>query len=222
MKPFQLLLLLVWAFNSTYAQTPDSLRTEQTTIADSTLARPLDNRGQYRAKEFWRAYREEQTLVKIGFFGIPILGSRYEVAVEQKLALAWSVGASFNAYYSRTRNIEQAQMGGALFGRWYYSMPKRSREGRGGNNFVGNYLTAKLGVPFYADYSLRNPSYSFDNQPKAMRESVALAWGTQKRLGQWGFFDFHTGLAYALGQTAYTGSTNRLSFGLRMLVGFGL
>jgi hypothetical protein len=222
MKTFFTACLLTLSLN-TFCQVQDSVRTETTTTLDSTANRLLDNREKYRVNEFWQAFREERTLFKLGFFGIPILGSRYEAGVEQKVAPAWSVGASYAVFHSRNPSIERVQTEGIFYGRWYYRMSRRLREGKRANNLSGNYLMFRFSTPIYAHYQIRNPTFQPDGDPNAMRSTIGLMWGMQRRLGKWGYLDFHTGIARGWGDiNPLFPFPNRLLFGLRMMLGLGL
>jgi hypothetical protein len=204
-------------------QTPDSTRIEVTTVTDTTEQTVderkylPDNEHRYLTNKFWRSQREERTLIKIGFLGIPFSWAHYEATVEQKILPAWSVGMSVLAYHRPSPEITTSQMGGAIFTRWYYRMNKRIRDGRSANNFVDQYIMVRSVFPVYEQFRILDSNFNASYFFQAYDPTLTLNWGGQLRIGRYGYFDFFTGLGKRLNS-----KERRLVPSLGMRIGVGL
>jgi hypothetical protein len=111
--------------------------------------------------------------------------------IEYKVAPAFSVG--FNGTLENDIQFNSTTWGGEAFGRWYYQMSRRIREGRAANNFSGNYFG--LGFAQFYGYDgfllkSKNRFYSID------LKNVSLSWGLQRRFFEHGWADFRLSLGY--------------------------
>jgi hypothetical protein len=119
------------------------------------------------------------------------VGGTGVLGVEYKVAPAFSVG--FNGTLESDIRFNSTRWGGEAFGRWYYQMNRRIREGRAANNFSGNYFG--LGFAQFYGYNgfllmPKNPFYSID------LKNVSLSWGLQRRFFEHGWADFRLSLGY--------------------------
>jgi hypothetical protein len=215
---FGVLVFSVLTHCSALAQTDTSQReytTEDRTHSDFSF------KEKYRY--FTRANVEEKTLIKIGGSAIGgwggsgrngmdmgFVGSFINVvAVEQKLLPAISILAEVeNTWISSGRQHKGYAMGGKLGVRWYYSMNKHIREGNRANNFSSYYLSLQT----------NHPLYQTESQFKRIN-MLSLLWGTQIRVGKFGYFDGNLGPAIKYGKLAP--GVPRLGYDVNLSIGFG-
>jgi hypothetical protein len=166
---------------------------------------------------------EEKTLIKVGGIlfggwggggrngiGVGFVGSFiYVVAIEQKLLPAISILAEVeNSWVSNGKQDNGYAMGGKLGVRWYYSMNKHIREERRANNFSSRYLSLQ------SNHSLYQTEYQFKRI-----NMLSLLWGTQIRLGKFGYFDANIGPAIKYGKLVP--GESKLGFDANVSIGFG-
>lgn len=203
----------------------------QTDSVRTTYAEEVDQRDistQRSGSRFVKAYRkfireqfEETTLIKLG--ALPqwgygkgdhgYVGFNSEIAVEQKLIPAVSVLTRLWTYYRNFGSYgRDVSVSGQLAGRWYYSISRRIREGKSANNFSNQYFMLQTNLPLYTAYTrLGDPLVA--QSPFAWS---GLAWGSQRRLGKWGYADINIGLGYPLRAPA------RLVLSGSLMIGVGL
>lgn len=76
-----------------------------------------------------------------------------------------------------------------LGGRYYYNQAKREQRGRAYGPFVGNYLAlqANADITHFYYYYEASTRYQYASN------GVAVLWGMQRHIGQWGLFDLNVG-----------------------------
>jgi len=107
-----------------------------------------------------------------------------------------------------------------LGARYYYNQEKREQRGRAHGPFVGNYLALQFNndwysyKPYYTTNMRRQYQYDYSG--------IAVLWGMQRRIGNWGLFDGNVGagignnyIKYTYNYATNTQSTKRL---LRVIV----
>jgi hypothetical protein len=80
----------------------------------------------------------------------------------------------------------------SIGGRYYYEQRKKIRQGKSANNFSANYLSLYFDnlVQFRVNY-LKSEVDQSTSKP-----SINILYGIQRRLGQFGYFDWNAGLRY--------------------------
>lgn len=77
--------------------------------------------------------------------------------------------------------------------------------------------------PIYEGYTILNPIFIVSGNPSAFTSITTLSWGTQKRLGRWGYFDFYTGLSYRTAEIRKRSlDQRRLEIIAGIMIGLGL
>jgi hypothetical protein len=129
--------------------------------------------------------------------------------------------------YNQLLKLRRFDTNAKLGLRYYYAQARQIRAGKTANNFSGNYILAQSNVPWYATlrndvadvYSDEESTVKFkDRQLNTQRTRFLLAYGLQRRLGQYAYFDINAGPEMLLQ------NSNRIptfSFQLNALVGFG-
>ncbi|SHI89797.1 hypothetical protein SAMN02745146_1843 [Hymenobacter daecheongensis DSM 21074] len=121
---------------------------------------------------------------------------------EHKLRTSWSVLLELTPAVVRYRERYNGPTFSGLdvqtqtAGRYYYNLRKRIRKGKSASNFSANYLSVALGAG-YGRHGYRTP-FSEAERGHAVRASVAVLYGLQRRLGRYGFVDFNAGLPLPL------------------------
>lgn len=215
---FSILTILTLTHSKALAQTEIPQReytTEDKTHSDFSF------KEKYRY--FTRANVEEKTLIKVGGFltsfsvpggrdgiGVGFGGSFLNVAaIEQKLLPAISILAEVeNTCIIRSKQGIDYAIGGKLGLRWYYFMNKHIREERRANNFSNHYL------------SLQSNHSLYQTEDRFKRSNMlSLLWGTQLRIGKFGYFDANIGPAIKYSKLAP--GEPRLGYDANVSVGFG-
>ena len=75
--------------------------------------------------------------------------------------------------------------------RWYYQLGRRIREGRQADNLSANYIGLE------ARYGRVDLSRALTTTSKYDKTTIALNWGIQRRLLNWGYFDLGYGIGLA-------------------------
>ena len=123
--------------------------------------------------------------------GTGVLGVEYKIS--PSLSLGFTGGLRSDIGF-RNSSVE-----GELFGRWYYDMSRRIKEGRSANNFSGNYVGVGTTRRYdYNDFILTQP----DLNPLSKTSINSIFWGMQRRFFQHGWADFRV----SLGQYQYDNS----------------
>lgn len=137
------------------------------------------------------------------------------------------IGTTINPrLYDQPERMTQTVLSGKVGVRYYYEMANRIRKGLSANNLSGNYIMAQVAEPFRETGSVRyynqqtwekfNYRYRtnllINPQPR-----VFVAYGVQRRLGKWGYFDINAGP-----EILFTdGFGTRDSFQLNAIIGVG-
>jgi len=187
-----------------HAQSNDSLRTEYSVEMVDLSRQRMQEAFQY----ITRAHVEEKTLIKVGAsLPLPAWGGAIglmggigtEFGLERKLTPSFSVQALMTGQIYRNGDIAthySASVPVSL--RYYYAMARRIRNGRGANNFSGNYLGLQVNNTLFGNqhydqlyfsggvYGTRraNAYSGFE-----LASSVALQWGLQRRIGRRGYLE---------------------------------
>ncbi|MCY7357859.1 MAG: hypothetical protein LH609_10395 [Rudanella sp.] len=113
--------------------------------------------------------------------------------------------------------------------RYYYAKAKDIKHGRSANNFSGNYIALKYLQPFHRiastkvlDLNTNKPSprqsdRRIGNLLGSPSPRLMLAYGIQRRLGKFAYFDIDAGPHVQFGN----GSGTTFSFQLNAFLGFG-
>jgi len=88
--------------------------------------------------------------------------------------------------------LQLSRINADLGARYYYNQAKREQRGRAHGPFVGNYLALQVGSDIY---SYRYETYDTRRYYGYDYSHIALLWGMQRRIGQWGLFDGNVGIA---------------------------
>ncbi|WP_375435865.1 hypothetical protein [uncultured Hymenobacter sp.] len=191
------------------AQTaPDTTRVR---YSEETVAEPDSLRTSAVKQSYGKLTRlqiEEQSLWKLGlnsFRGalstLPVRYTRYGLYLiyERKLRSDLSVMAELAPDFTRYRPAEDAllrkrfSVRSQLAGRFYYNLDQRIRKGKSASNFSANYLSLAVGNGF-GRRAHETPFYYYQSSKPIVRADLALLYGLQRRLGQYGFVDFNVGI----------------------------
>lgn len=231
--------LLTTGFHAHAQQTnPDTtrIRYSEETMVDTT---EFEGNLHQKLSRFTRLQVEERRLLKIGLtnFSFSSQGGELQEAVyglnfiyEQKLRTQWSVLAELTPEYVRYRSALHQPMQRALVvesqlaGRYYYNLNKRIRKGKSASNFSANYLSVALGTS-YGRAGRGTPLTDSDQgRGDAVRASLAVVYGLQRRLGRYGFVDFNAGLPLPLAPTVgplFPDNTLHILLNLRLGLALG-
>ena len=150
-------------------------------------------------KYFTRASVEEKSMLKagisnIGFASYAGLFMEHAFAFEKKLSVPFSVLAQYRQGMSGWRS---SHVGVDAAVRYYYSLPRRIRQGKSANNLSANYFSVQVdntwqGVSRVASWG----QFTFLETSTYRTSYVSLLYGIQRRLGKHGYVDFNLGGAY--------------------------
>ena len=169
--------------------------------------------------DYWtRATIEETSMFKVGLTQLGFASNRgllleHTFGYEQKLTKALSV---LGQYRFGMFNWSNAHMGADVAVRYYYSLPRRIRQGKSANNLSANYFSLQMdntwtGKESYGS-TFREVGTDYGNQ-------FSLLYGIQRRLGKRGYLDVNIGPAY---RSQYYSSRlrDRLSIDFNFAIGF--
>ncbi len=138
-----------------------------------------------------RADKEEKGLVRITLLrvpGFPVPGFGYEHKLRPAISVFADAGArwgiqtdTIGGFSISSTGIRGVEIEGGV--RYYYNIVKRIKKGKSANNFSANYLA----------YHTFLTSNTEDNDIN-INIYPAVVYGIQRRLGDYGFFDFNVGL----------------------------
>jgi hypothetical protein len=79
-----------------------------------------------------------------------------------------------------------------IAGRYYYDQARKIRRGKSANNFSANYLSLQIDnlIQFRINYS------KIDVDQPDSKPTINILYGIQRRLGQFGYFDWNAGIRY--------------------------
>lgn len=113
-------------------------------------------------------------------------GLRFDA--EWKPGQAFSLNASYMLGVDFSLDgLDLRNHGFRLEPRWYFGMRKRVREGRGASNFSGNYLGLELA-------HIIKVGNLESSEPRLIYRGAMARFGVQRRLFNYGFFDFSYGI----------------------------
>ena len=173
-------------------------------------------------KYFTRASVEEKSMLKagisnIGFASNAGLFMEHTFAFEKKINVPFSVLVQYRQGMSGWRS---SHVGVDAAVRYYYSLPRRIRQGKSANNLSANYFSVQVdntwqGVNRVASLG----QFTFLETSTYRTSYVSLLYGIQRRLGKHGYVDFNLGGAY---QPKRWGAYNRRRFFLdsNLSIGF--
>ena len=128
--------------------------------------------------------------------------------------------------YDQPERMTRTAFSGKVGVRYYYEMADRIRRGLSANNLSGNYVMAQVAEPFigfnadnyYNQLTQGKFNYRYRTNLLANPQPrVFVAYGIQRRLGKWGYFDINAGP-----EILFTdGFGTRDSFQLNAIVGVG-
>ncbi|MFD1144813.1 hypothetical protein ACFQ4C_27030 [Larkinella insperata] len=185
-----------------------------------------------------RANVEEKTLIKLGFWpntgdrdytGRPSfrIGLNADVSIERKITPSFSLlaGGDFMLRYNRFNQFAVPFYNGSDFTdidetfrafvyakvgvRYYYSMAKNIRKGKGANNFSGNYAGLQVARIIFNQAN----NHTYDTRTGQTVRNIRINgigtydfpvayphWGVQRRIGRLGFIDVNAGPEMTLPQ----------------------
>ncbi len=175
---------------------------QQDSVSVTYAEEPADS-SSFSLKEkykYWtRASVEEKSMLKVGLSGIgfasyPGLFMEHAFAYEKKINVPFSVLAQYRQGMS---GWQSSYVGVDAAVRYYYSLPRRIRQGKSANNLSANYFAIQLdntwqGVSRYAPQG----QFTFVETKTRRTSQVSLLYGIQRRLGKHGYVDFNIGGAY--------------------------
>ncbi|HEX8425895.1 hypothetical protein [Hymenobacter sp.] len=195
------------------AQTaPDSTRVR---YSEETVEEPDSARTSALKQTYNKVARlqiEEQRLWKIGLNNytgavstIPVRYTRYGLYLiyEQKLRSDVSVMAELAPDFTHYRPVDgdplrkRFSVRSQLAGRFYYNLDQRIRKGKSASNFSANYLSLAVGNGFGRG-AHETPFYYYESSKPIVRADMAILYGLQRRIGQYGFVDFNVGICTKL------------------------
>lgn len=159
-----------------------------------------------RFKYLKRSMIEEPSMFKIstlpyfaGYFG---MGMQAVVGYEKKFSRSFSFTGEvvnyINIFSPKTNNPELRynglwRSGLNVSSRYYYSQKREIEKGISGNNLLSNYIEFR--VEDLLTYAKVNESTYLRND-FISRPNLVLAWGLQRRIGRYGYFDFAAGAKF--------------------------
>lgn len=130
----------------------------------------------------------------------PIFLMNHEVGYEYKISQAFSAGVNVSLYGQfRFSPTFVGTVSGNLYGRWYYDMKRRIREGKSANNFSGNFFSTVL-ERHLSYWPYKVPSYR-----------VGAEFGLQRRFLNHGRLELAVGAYYHKSSRA-TANTASIEF----------
>lgn len=126
------------------------------------------------------------------------ISSALRFSVERKLSPGFSINATYAYGFGYNSFFRFSTIGGVYTNnlarhefliepRWYFGMKKRIEQGKGANNFSGNYFGLELRHG-------RRQNAAEDNLPTVEFNAASLRFGLQRRVFKHGYFDISTGL----------------------------
>ncbi len=169
--------------------------------------------------DYWtRATIEETSIFKVGLTQLGFASSRgllleHTFGYEQKLTKAISM---LGQYRFGMTNWDNAHMGADVAVRYYYSLPRRIRQGKSANNLSANYFSLQMDNTWRGQEPHRR---GFGETQTGYSNQFSLLYGIQRRLGKRGYFDINIGPTY---RTHYNSSSFRekLSLDFNFAIGF--
>ncbi|MBO0360319.1 hypothetical protein J0X19_20330 [Hymenobacter sp. BT186] len=209
------LAVLAGSLRPATAQTtaPDTARVSYSEETVTETEPPRQTLGRTYSK-LTRLQVEEQRLWKLGLnnlnstfsnLELPESYARFGVYLiyEQKLRPDVSIMTELSPDFTRFRRVvggpirRSFSVRSQVAGRFYYNLNERIRKGKSASNFSANYLSVALGSGF-GRYSRETPFYEYATTKPLVRADMALLYGLQRRLGQYGFVDFNIGVCTKL------------------------
>ncbi|MGB3778506.1 MAG: hypothetical protein WA960_09105 [Tunicatimonas sp.] len=163
---------------------------------------------------YWtRASVEEKSMLKAGLSGIGY-GGFYGLFLEHAFALERKINVPFSVlaqYRHGMTGWENSHLGLDVGVRWYYSLPRRIRQGKSANNLSANYFSVQLDNTWSGGHTYVPRGQFVSVETWTSRTShVSLLYGIQRRLGKHGYVDFNVGGAYRPKQ--WSGDSRRRFF----------
>ncbi|UOG75298.1 hypothetical protein MTX78_01565 [Hymenobacter tibetensis] len=229
-----LVLPLLWVglLGQAAAQTaPDTTRISYSEETVTEASAPTTSLGSTYSN-LARLQIEEKSVWKLGLnnLALPYTGSegklytRYGLYLiyERKLQPDISVMAELSPDITRYRRATDTPTRTSLAvrsqvaGRFYYNLNDRIRKGKSASNFSANYLSLAIGTGF-GRRAHETPFYYYDFSKPFVRADLAMLYGLQRRLGQYGFVDFNVGVCTKLApEIDDFGFTSTLRIGLAL------
>ncbi|MGB3849556.1 MAG: hypothetical protein WA958_06275 [Tunicatimonas sp.] len=194
---------------------------QQDSISVTYAEEPADSSSfslKEKYKYFTRANVEETFMVKAGLSGIGYgsfvgLFLEHAFAVEKKLNVPFSVLAQYRMGMNGWRNN---YVGVDIAARYYYSLPRRIRQGKSANNLSANYFSVQLDNTWEGSgNTLTGPGgLTYADGQALYSNRVLLVYGIQRRLGRHGYVDFNLGGSYwSRREFTYIGLGGNISIG---------
>ncbi|MGB3849557.1 MAG: hypothetical protein WA958_06280 [Tunicatimonas sp.] len=200
---------------------------QQDSVSVTYAEEPADS-SSFSLKEkyrYWtRANVEDKFMLKngisgLGFGGIHGFFLEHTTSVEMKIGVPFSVMAQLRS--SITRWGREDYIGVDVAVRYYYSLPRRIRQGKSANNLSANYFSIQM------DHTWPDGSGFIVQalQPAAVETEVnqirqfSLLYGIQRRLGRPFYVDFNVGATYQP-EGRVVNHRNRLFLDFNFAVGF--
>ena len=152
-------------------------------------------------KYFTRSNVEETSMLKaglsnIGFASYAGLFMEHTFAYEKKINVPFSVLAQYRQGMSGWRS---SHVGVDAAVRYYYSLPRRIRQGKSANNLSANYFSVQIDNTWQGlSRFVSQGQFTFLETKTYRTSNISLRYGIQRRLGKHGYVDFNLGGVYPL------------------------
>ena len=180
-------------------------QTDSATVGYEALAEKSDLQTGKRFGFLKRSMIEERSMFKLsvlpnynGYYGV---GLNNSLEYERKITPSFSFMLGLSNYFSLRRTYDSETSSRVFLRhsslnfsvRYYYSQKKDIRAGLSGNNLLSNYFELKI------EDAVSFRRYSW-NKVKEVSSSpnLILAWGLQRRIGRYGYFDLAAGVRFPL------------------------
>jgi hypothetical protein len=194
---------------------------QQDSVSVTYAEEPADSSSfslKEKYKYFTRANVEETFMIKaglsnIGYGGFAGLFLEHTFAVEKKLNVPFSVLAQ---YRMGMNGWQHNHLGLDVALRYYYSLPRRIRQGKSANNLSANYFSVQLDNTWEGSgNTITGPGgVAYSDEQARYSSRVLLVYGIQRRLGRHGYVDFNLGGSYWSRQEfTYIGLGGNISIG---------
>lgn len=145
---------------------------------------------------FTRATVEEKSMFKVGiselgYGGYYGLFLEHAFAYERKINVPFSVLAQ---YRNGMSGWQSNHLGLDLAVRYYYSLPRRIRQGKSANNLSANYFSVQNSNQWFGNSSYVN-GRRVDSKTH-FNNGFSVLYGLQRRLGKYGYIDVNAGCGY--------------------------
>lgn len=174
--------------------------------------------------------KEEKNLIKIGVrpFSLELKENNISVntiiSFEKKISPEWSIILDDVFTYGRFHSSKEFTNSLDIGTRYYYGMNRAIQKGISGNNFNRNYFEFSVnGLPSIDNQHQEKPDGT-NYKPTSNRiiffKSAGMAWGIQRRLNDYTYFDTKISAGYFYKPGTYIDNRG-VYVGVNFIIGFG-